>query len=221
MASKKTAVYFVPGLAAGEEIFRNIHLPEDLYEVHFLKWLIPKKKESLEHYAGRMAAAVADPSPVLIGVSFGGVVAQEMSAFLSPEKLIIISSVKTKEELPRRLKWARKTLLYKLVPTRLVIHSDDLTKFAIGPKTEKRLKLYQEYLHIRDRRYLDWAIREMVCWDRTAEVEGVIHIHGTDDMIFPVRYIKRYIPIEGGTHVMILYKAKLLTKELLKILQNN
>ena len=37
---------------------------------------------------------------------------------------------------------------------------------------------------------------------------NVIHIHGNKDEIFPIKYIKNCIVIEGGTHVMILNKAK-------------
>ena len=37
----KTHIYFMPGLAAGPEIFENIELSPTLYELHFLKWLKP------------------------------------------------------------------------------------------------------------------------------------------------------------------------------------
>ncbi|MFT4669538.1 MAG: pimeloyl-ACP methyl ester carboxylesterase, partial [Ulvibacter sp.] len=164
MSDKKIPVYFVPGLAAGKEIFRNILLPKTQYQTNVLEWLIPAKNEALSTYSARMASLVKEPNAVLVGVSFGGVIAQEMSVFLDLRRLIIISSIKTRNELPQRLKIAAKTLVYKLVPTSLVLSTSDLTKFAIGPKTAKRLKLYQEYLHVRDKRYLDWAIEQMVTW---------------------------------------------------------
>ena len=47
-----------------------------------------------------MAERVVEPNAILVGVSFGGVVVQEMAAFLNLKNLVIISSVKTKEELP-------------------------------------------------------------------------------------------------------------------------
>ena len=118
--------------------FRNIKFP-DSYEVHILEWLIPEKSESLEEYAKRMARRVKEKDAVLIGVSFGGVVVQEMNQFLKLRKLIIISSVKSKNELPRRMKLASFTKAYKLIPTGLVLSTDDLTKYSIGPKTKKRL----------------------------------------------------------------------------------
>ncbi len=58
-------VYFIPGLAAGKEIFEYISLPEELYEVHIIEWIIPEKKETIEQYARRMAELVKKPNPIL------------------------------------------------------------------------------------------------------------------------------------------------------------
>lgn len=218
MNSEKTHIYFVPGLAAGSEIFRNIKLPDN-YEVHILEWLIPEKGESLKAYAKRMAVRVKEKNAILIGVSFGGVVAQEMSDFLKLKKLIIISSVKSKDELPRRMKLASFTKAYKLIPTSLVLSTDDLTKYSIGPKTKKRLSLYQEYLHVRDKHYLDWALEKMITWDRKEKFENVVHIHGEKDIVFPIKYIDSCEVIKGGTHVMILNKGREISQKLLEIFE--
>ncbi|MEM7186816.1 MAG: alpha/beta hydrolase [Bacteroidota bacterium] len=220
MSKEKIHIYFVPGLAASKEIFKNIRLPEERFEVHILSWLIPEAGESLSQYAERMAVGVKEPNAVLAGVSFGGVMAQEMSSFLSLRKLIIISSVKTRFELPKRLVFARKTGAYKLLPTGWALSVKDLTRFAIGPRSRKRLRLYQEYLSVRDKAYLDWAIEQMVCWDREQEVEGVVHIHGDGDIVFPIKYIQGAHLIEGGTHVMILNKGSKVSKLLEKIMEN-
>ena len=221
MIPKKTHCYFVPGLAASKEIFKNIRLPEDQFEIHILEWLIPEKDESISAYAQRMAAHVEHPNPVLLGVSFGGVVAQEMSAFLNLKKLIIVSSVKTRNELPKRLKAIRKTGIYKLVPTGWALSVKDLTKFAIGPRSRKRLKLYQEYLWMRDKVYLDWAIKQMVCWDREKPLTDIIHIHGDADIVFPIKNIEATHVIPQGTHIMILNKGSKVSKLLENILKSD
>ncbi|HPE83623.1 MAG TPA: alpha/beta hydrolase [Aequorivita sp.] len=218
MNSEKTHVYFVPGLAAGSEIFRNIKLPEK-YEIHILEWLIPENNESLQAYAKRMAFRVKEKDSILVGVSFGGVVVQEMTDFLKLKKLIIISSVKTRSELPRRMKLASFTKAYKLIPTSLVLSVEDLTKFSIGPKTKKRLSLYQQYLHVRDKQYLDWALEKMVNWSRKEKIKNVVHIHGDKDMVFPIKYIEGCIVIKGGTHIMILNKGREISNKLLEIFE--
>ncbi|GAB5399876.1 MAG: alpha/beta hydrolase [Aureisphaera sp.] len=220
MNTEKIHVYFVPGLAAGKEIFRNINLPPERYEIHILEWLIPQEKESIQQYARRMADQVTHSNVVLAGVSFGGVMVQEMNEFLDLRKLVIISSVKTKHELPLRLKWVRKTGAYKLLPTGWALSVKDLTKLAIGPRSKKRLTLYQEYLSVRDRNYLDWAIKQMVCWERTQPIEGIEHIHGDLDIVFPIKNITNYILLEGGNHVMILNKGSKVSKLLENIIES-
>ncbi len=104
------------------------------------------------------------------------------------------------------------------MPTRLVLSATDITKYAIGPKTKKRLKLYQEYLHVRDKRYLDWAIENMVNWNRKEMIEDVVHIHGTNDIVFPAQNIAQFIPIEDGTHIMILNKGGEISEKLIDII---
>ncbi|WP_026449695.1 alpha/beta hydrolase [Aequorivita capsosiphonis] len=218
MNSEKTHIYFVPGMAAGREIFRNIKFPEN-YKIHIIEWLIPEKRESLEDYSKRMTLQVKNENSILIGVSFGGVVVQEMSRFLNLKKLIIISSVKTRSELPRRMKIASITKAYKLIPTSLVLSAEDLTKFSVGPKSKKRLSLYQDYLHVRNKQYLDWALEKMVTWGREQELKGVVHIHGDKDPVFPIKYIKDCTVIKNGTHIMILNKGREISKKLLEIFE--
>lgn len=218
MNFEKTPVYFVPGMAAGSEIFRNIKLPEK-YEIHILEWLIPEKNESLKTYAERMANRIKEENSILIGVSFGGVVVQEMSFFLKLKKLIIISSVKSRNELPRRMKFASLTKAYKLIPTGLVLSAEDLTKFSIGPKTKKRLSIYQQYLHVRDKQYLDWALEKMVTWNRNEKLKDIFHIHGEKDSVFPIKYVDGCTIIEGGTHIMILNKGSEISQKLLEIFE--
>lgn len=47
----------------------------------YLSWVLPKQNETLVDYAKRMAKKVKHDNAVLIGVSFGGVLVQEMASF--------------------------------------------------------------------------------------------------------------------------------------------
>lgn len=206
-------------MAAGREIFRNIKF-NNHYKIHIIEWLIPEEKESLLDYSKRMAQRVNHDNAILIGVSFGGVVVQEMSRFLSLKKLIIISSVKTRSELPRRMRFAGSTKAYKLIPTSIVLSAEDLTKFSVGPKSKKRLALYQDYLHVRNKQYLDWALEKMVTWNRKERIADVVHIQGDKDAVFPIKYIEDCTVIKNGTHIMILNKGREISKKLLELFED-
>lgn len=210
----KIAVYMMPGLAASSLIFEKISLPEVQFEIFLLEWKIPEPNETLKSYAKRMAKNVVHNNVVLIGVSFGGILVQEMSAFLNVRKVIIISSVKNNNEFPLKMKMAKSTKAYKLIPTSLLVNVESLAKFSFGEVISQRIKLYEQYLSVRDTRYLDWAIEQVVCWDRNITDKNVVHIHGDADDVFPIKHIDNAIVIKNGTHIMILNKYKWLNENL-------
>ena len=218
----KIHVYFMPGMAASSSIFERIHLPTETFEMHLLEWVLPKKNESLKDYAKRMAKNIKHENVILVGVSFGGILVQEMKPFVNPKKVIIISSVKSNVELPRRMKIAKATKAYKLVPTQLLENIEFFTKFAFGSSILKqRIKLYEKFLSVRDKSYLDWAIEQIINWERKEIDEEIIHIHGESDEVFPLRHIKNCIKVKGGTHIMIITKYRWLNENLPKIMLDN
>jgi pimeloyl-ACP methyl ester carboxylesterase len=195
-------------------------LDEAIFEIHLLEWEIPLQRETLYSYAKRMASKIEKENVVLVGVSFGGVLVQEMAPFLKVRKLIIISSVKTNLEVPLRMKIAKSTKAYKLVPTTLLQNIEVLSNFNFGSAIQHRLKLYEKYLSVRNKNYLEWAIEQMILWNRTKPDKAVIHIHGDADEVFPIKNIKDCIVVKGGTHIMILSKYRWLNENLPKIILN-
>ena len=214
----KIPIYFMPGLAASPTIFEKILLPKEDFEIFFLDWEIPLDHESLLEYAKRITEKIRHKNPVLIGVSFGGILVQEMAKFVDARKVIIISSVKSNLEFPLRMKIAKTTKAYKLIPMNMFLDIEKLAKFSFGDKVNQRLKLYEKFLSVRDRRYLEWAIEQIILWDRTQADPDVVHIHGDADEVFPIKNIKNCIVVKGGTHIMILNKFRWLNENLPKII---
>lgn len=198
----------MPGMAANSTIFENIVLPQDKFIVHFLNWDIPEKGVSLEQYTFEMCKKVVHENPVLIGVSFGGIIVQEMAKLIAVRRVIIISSVKTKLELPKRMLFARYTKVHRLLPTGLVNNVELLAKYAFGETVTKRLKLYERYLSIRDKYYIDWCIDQLVNWKQIEYDKNLIHIQGEKDAVFPITNIQDCISVKNGTHTMIIHRAK-------------
>jgi len=217
----KLHVYFMPGLAASSLIFERIVLPASDFEMHYLEWKLPEPHESIQTYAARIAADIKETAPILVGVSFGGVLVQEISQLIAARQVIIISSVKTRHEFPLRMRMAKKTKAHKLIPTSLIAHIDYLAKYTLGDKLTQRLKLYEKFLSMRDVDYLNWAIDTIINWDRDTPDPNVIHIHGDQDGVFPIKYIKDCIVVKGGTHIMILNKYKWLNQELPKLMSQS
>ena len=135
-------------------------------------------------------------------------------------KIIIVSSVKSTQELPKKMIFAKHTKIHKLIPTQLVTNMELVAKFALGDFMQKRIHLYEKYLSVRDPYYIDWSIDQIVNWEQAKAIPKTIHIQGTLDTVFPVDYIKDFIPIHKGTHSMIIYKYKWFNENLPDILKD-
>lgn len=213
-------VYLMPGMAANPSIFEYIQLPEDQFKIHLLDWMIPEKDESLQQYAQRMCLRIDQPNAVLLGVSFGGILVQEMAKYITLKKLIVVSSIKHKYELPKHLQLLKITKAYKILPTQLVSNIDALSKFAFGETVKKRIELYKRYLSVSDKRYLDWAIKQVVCWEQESLNPEAVYIHGEKDIVFPDSCGGNCIVVKGGTHIMIINKFKWFNENLPFIILN-
>ena len=213
----KTHVYFMPGLSANSKIFQHITLPKDRFVLHYLEWILPNAiDEPIEEYAARMCKFINEKDVILIGVSFGGVLVQEMGKFINPKKIILISSIKSSLELPRRLRFIKYTKSYKLFPAKHITSLENFIHKVSNKKIQKRLEHYKIYLSVRDPLYLKWAIHATLHWSQKEPTPHILHIHGTADHIFPIKNISNCIPIQNGPHIMIITKAKEISEKLIQ-----
>ena len=219
MTKEKIHMYCFPGMAADVSIFEFLKLPEH-YQIHTIPWEIPYKAETLQEYAKRLSSQIKEPNPVLLGVSFGGLVVQEMSRFLELRKLIVVSSVKSKNEFPKRFEVLKRTRLNKLLPTSLVGKIDNWENIFFTEHTKKVGRLYDKYLTVKDPYYLDWSIENIIHWDQEKPIENIIHIQGSDDLVFPIKNIDNYIEVPNGTHAMIVNRARWFNEHLPELIED-
>jgi hypothetical protein len=165
-----------------------------------------------------MCSYIKHHNVVLVGVSFGGILVQEMSAFLILKKLIVVSSIKSRYELPAHLKLLKHTKAYKILPTQLLGKLDLLAKYAYSETIKKKVSIYQKYLSVSDTVYLDWAIKEIVCWTQEAPNPKAIYIHGDADVVFPNSCQGDTIIVKGGKHAMIITQYKWFNENLPKLI---
>jgi len=217
---QKIPVYFMPGLAASSSIFEHIKLDQSEFETFFLEWKIPHKDETLQQYAKRISEDIQHKNPVLVGLSFGGILVQEISRIITVRKTIIISSVKSNKEFPRRMKFAKFTRIYKFFPMRIFTNIERYIPDSINNKYLKgRKEMYKKYMSVRDEFYLKWSIKQILLWNRKTSDPDITHIHGSNDEVFPIKYIKDCFVVEGGTHVMILNKFRWFNEYLPKFIK--
>ena len=209
----------MPGLAASSKVFENIKLDDKKYSLHRIDWIQPKKNESIKTYCVRLSKKIKHKNPILLGVSFGGIIAQELDKIIKVKKLIIVSSVKSHKEYPILYKIARDYQLNNALPFGMF---DNFIKFSLKlniNKLYKRIDLAERYLTERNEIYLEWAVWSLLNWKQEKYRPDLIHIHGDKDKVFPIENISKCIKIKGGRHEMIILKAKWFNENLPSLIE--
>jgi len=202
-------IYCISGLGTDERIFDHLSIKASM---KFIPWLRPLKDERIENYAKRMSGSIQQPSPVLLGVSFGGMVCIEIAKQIAVEKLIIISSIKSSNELPRWMKLTGRFNLHRILPTRSYKLTEKFDNDRLGVTNEEERRMVNSYRKDIDPVYFNWAIHQVLNWKNNWYPENIIHIHGEKDKIFPVNKLSPTHLIKGGTHIMVYNKAKELSE---------
>lgn len=198
-------IYCISGLGADERAFSRLQLND--YKIICLPWLTPLPKETISQYATRMSEPITGDKPVLIGLSFGGMMSIEIAKLIPVEKVILISSIKSDKELPRWMKTAGMLRLNKIFPMRSSKLTEPIQNRFIGITTPEEIEMVRSYRRNAPQVYMDWAINEVLKWRNDWQPPTVYHIHGDADRIFPINQLKPTHVIKGGGHFMIINKA--------------
>ncbi len=196
-------LFLLSGLGADKRVFDFLDFGN--HNLHHVSWISPLKDETLKEYAARLSQQITSPHPVLIGVSFGGMVAMEIGKIIETEKIILISSARTKRDIPLNFKLTGKLRLHRTVPSSFMKTSNAITSWLFGAQTKIEKELLSAILRDTDDQFLNWAIDKIVGWDNVDSLNNVTQIHGTSDKILPLKEA-RFV-VEGGEHLMIVNRA--------------
>ncbi|MBF9221630.1 alpha/beta fold hydrolase [Hymenobacter ruricola] len=196
--------YLIPGLGADERVFRFLRLQG---EVHVLRWLAPENaKEPLPHYAARLAAAVpAGQACWLVGVSFGGVLAQEVGRLRPRARVVLVSSFASPEELPWVAGLARATGLHRLLVPQLLALLPRVAQWFFSVGNGAEYELLKRIIRDTEPGFVRWAIAQLVQWPGGAPAP-VARIHGTADRLLPAGAAHSTYRLPGG-HFIIVSRA--------------
>ena len=202
-------IYCLSGLGADHRIFKHLDVPQT--ELMHLDWLMPKEKlESLDEYAKRLAANIKHDNPILLGVSFGGMMAIEIAKQIPVKAVILISSVKSSHELPTWMKVfgkCRAEVLLPSVPLKSVKPLSairPIQNYFLGAKTADAIEIANEFRDNVDPLYLKWSIRQIFNWKNQWNPPQLFHLHGDNDKLFPISKVKPTHTISQGGHFMVM-----------------
>ena len=206
MVARMKTIYCISGLGADERAFSRLKV--DGYKFEYLPWLIPVANETMEAYAHRMKENIVDECPVLMGLSFGGMMCIEISKLVPVDKVILISSIKSSNELPSWMKAASILRLNKILPMRPYKIIEPIQNNFLGVNNAEEIEMVRNYRKNASPQYLDWSINEVLNWRNNWQPPKLFHIHGDADKIFPINKLVPTHVIKNGGHFMIMNKAE-------------
>ncbi|MDA3614262.1 alpha/beta hydrolase [Polluticaenibacter yanchengensis] len=199
-------LYVISGLGADYRVFKNLDL-NDWTLIH-LKWMKPEKDEKIEDYAQRMAAFITHPDPIILGLSFGGMMAIEISKIITTRHVILVSSVKTFKELPPFIAAAGKLGLHKFAVKPFFKPGAPMLYQVMGVSLPEDKKLLDDIIADADMAFYNWAIDKIVYWKNEVVPGNLTHIHGKNDKLMGSKYIHDFNGVDEGGHLMVLNKPK-------------
>lgn len=212
-------IYFIPGLGADKKVFRNIRVP-DGYKAYYLDWIPHGKHEKLENYSYRLAEHIDTSQPfVVVGLSFGGMLAAEIVNKYSSGKMILISSVPAPKYLPFYFRFAGKIGLDRLLPISLLKWAALMKRLFTAETPEQKAYLKKMIREV-DASFIKWGLHAIVNWKGGINGQQYIHIHGSGDELLPARFCKPTHIIKGGGHLMVLTRSEEINRILKESLED-
>lgn len=205
-------IYCISGLGGDHRIFDKLEVQDS--EFHFINWLQPATpQETLDQYADRLADQIQHKDVILMGVSFGGMMAIELAKRVNAKAVILIASIKSKNELPLWMKSCGRLKLDTLLPRRRIRSIPGskmlrpLQDYFLGVTNIEEQKIAEEFRENVDPSYLKWSINKILNWKNEWIPEKIYHLHGDNDKLFPISKVSPTHTIKNGGHFMVMTKC--------------
>jgi pimeloyl-ACP methyl ester carboxylesterase len=212
----KHNVYLFSGLGADERVFKNLKFPKS--QIYHIKWPNVTKDTARDFFLSELLTQIkTKKNNVFLGVSFGGLIAQDIAQSIPVEKLIIVSSVIDDAEMPGLYKSPLLSLFLKVVPNFLLNKPNGIINFMFSTKTDEGRKTLHDIILDTDPTFLRWAVSYLRKWKKPTllKAKRTYRIHGSNDRVFPK--ISKHLQTEvvPGGHFAI-YESGSVINALLK-----
>ena len=208
----KMNVYFISGLGADKRVFQNLNI-DPKFNVINIEWIDPKRKETIEDYAGRLTSQIDTTKPFqIVGLSFGGMMATVISEQIRPEQIILISSNSVGRPIGKFYRGLIGFVLLSPFSAPFLKSTNKFTYNLFGTQTLEEKALLKSILKDTDAKFLKWALKAIGKWKHPNKSPFAYQINGSADKMVKLEYVDADKVIEGGEHFMVLSKAEEISK---------
>ncbi len=199
-------VYGIGGLGVDERAFCELTLD---FELTPLNWIAAKPNETMQDYAQRFAESIDTSEPfAIIGISFGGMMAIELSKILDPHKIVLISSATSKKDIPLIYRLFGRAGLFNITPNLFMKPTPFLAHWFFGVWQPRHQKILKEIITDTDHDFLRWASNQIARWDNRHIPRNMLRLHGSADRLLGYPKTERVTVIPKAGHCMVMTSAK-------------
>jgi pimeloyl-ACP methyl ester carboxylesterase len=209
-------LYLLSGLGADKRVFDFLDLSG--YAVNHILWIEPAAGETMEEYARRLIPQINAKNPILIGVSFGGMMAIEISKIIEVERVILISSAISTSSIPAYFKLIGKLNFYSLLRRKPSKHPSEIMFWLFGVSKKEHKNLLNAIMVDTDEIFVSWAIQSIALWKGSSPSSKIVRIHGTRDRI--LNFGSADFAIPGAGHLMVVTHANAVSEVLRTVLSS-
>ena len=165
-----------------------------------------------------MGERVETSSPfALIGLSFGGMLVSEIAKHKRPERLILLSSIPRSGDLPPYFKTAGRIQLDRTIPVGW-IKKGIIMRRLIAPNGREDEAIIRDIVMKSDPAFISWAMRAILECKGQGPDLPYVQIHGSKDIVLPLRYTSPTHVVPGAGHLMVMDRAEQINDILKEIL---
>ena len=197
-------IYCLPGLGADHRLFSKLKVDTNLIPI---KYINAETADTAETYAEKLLDQIKEDNPILMGVSLGGILAIEISKRVPVQKLILISTIKSKNELPPYFSLLDH-LPFDISKTAAWFKNyGELLKPFYNKINKEEMDLFKSMLIATPDDFINSGVGAVSHWKNETIETDHIHIHGSYDLVFPTKWVNNYTEIKSGSHFMVVDKA--------------
>ena len=204
--------FFISGLGADEKAFQE--LGDFGTTKIMIEWMANLPDESLYDYAKMMIDKYGiEQEDIVVGLSFGGLVAQQIAEIIKPDFIILISSFRTKDDLKIHFSSGLKMKLHKLMPEMKSELIGSMVATYLNSGSKISVPVLKEMVMSTDMKLMKWSLEKIYEQDVILAPDILKYsIIGDKDKVVKPWIIETTFIVEDGSHFMVFDKAKEVTK---------
>ncbi|GAA4460700.1 hypothetical protein GCM10023093_03810 [Nemorincola caseinilytica] len=198
-------IYCISGLGADQRLFANLEI--EGHTLVPLPWVPYDEDDTMAGYATKMFHTIPEADPIVMGLSFGGMLTVEMCKAHKVRHGILVSSAKTRKELGYNISVLLAQSAMDILPDSAFNTPFWFELFSLGSHTDEERKLLRQIISDYDPKFVQWCIKALLSWENTEAPANIWHIHGTADRVITPSSVKPDHWVKGGSHIMVYNRA--------------